>query len=127
MLIAFFFYLKFVFFYADRVADKSQVYTQHAYMRPLGVGKCFFAFEVFTDEQFSPCAKVAYLFCIIFYKINYLLSLLVSFSHLWFLIYCGVKLLWFWVLMMNLGPSFTNVTLLVITLVTRYIQDYFLL
>ena len=33
-----------------RIADKSQVYTQHAYMRPLGVG----LFLVFSSVKDSP-------------------------------------------------------------------------
>lgn len=42
---------------------------------------------------------------------------------LWLWIYCAMKLPWFWVLMMNMDLSFTNVIQLVITLVTRYIED----
>lgn len=52
-----------------RIADKSQVYTQHAYMRPLGVGLLLAPFDceasptfLFVGEEGGECISATFLF-----------------------------------------------------------------
>lgn len=110
------------FFY--RIADKSQVYTQHAYMRPLGVG-LFLVLQNFERLPYRYGALLSVNSCSFSYAnscywpSNWCCSLSCFSDFLW-------KLLWFWVSMKNLDLDFINVTQLAISLATRYAKEFLL-
>ena len=120
--------------FVHRIADKSQVYTQHAYMRPLGVGWFLVHFTALKFSQLfkekNTCGTIctaiffSFFFLVCLCTITYLALLLIFFIFPWSCV-CFGKLRWFWVLMMSLDLDCISVISPAISLVTRYTTKVF--